>query len=295
MAVPPAHTGYAFPGLANLHRDIYPNIDASKNQSLSQPGKVVLITGAGRGIGRSIALQYAAASVACIILCARTGSELDALESSIEEISTAVRVIKMQLDVTSEEAVKSCLEKVKAKEGRLDVLINNAGVSDDWVPIPQTKPTEWWKTLEVNLKGPYLFLQAFLPLMTETAKTSGTTADVVNITSIGANVVHPGASAYQISKLAVVRLTEFVQAEYGGEGINAIAVHPGGVLTELANGILALIDTPELCGGFVVWLTKGGRTWLGGRYVSATWDVDKLEQMRYEIVQEDKLKPRMVV
>jgi hypothetical protein len=56
-----------------------------------------------------------------------------------------------------------------------------------------------------------------------------------------------------------------------------------------------MTDTPELCGGFVVWLTKGQRTWLGGRYVSATWDVEELEAMKDDIVQDDKLKQRLVV
>ncbi|KAF2474884.1 NAD(P)-binding protein, partial [Lindgomyces ingoldianus] len=112
----PPHTGYAFPGLSNIHASIYPAIDTSTNPSLSQPGKVVLITGAGRGIGRSIALQYATASVSCLILCARTNSELDEVESRAKEINPSVRVMKFQLDVTSESAVKACFEAVRAAE-----------------------------------------------------------------------------------------------------------------------------------------------------------------------------------
>ena len=59
--------------------------------------------------------------------------------------------------------------------------------------------------------------------------------------------------------------------------------------------VVVLIDTPELCGGFTVWLTKGARTWLAGRYVSVTWDVEKLESMKEEIVAGDKLRVKMVV
>ena len=61
------------------------------------------------------------------------------------------------------------------------------------------------------------------------------------------------------------------------------------------NWFIDLVDTPELCGGFTVWLTKGARTWLGGRYVAATWDAEKLDSMRKEIVAGDKLKVKMVV
>ncbi|ORX91593.1 hypothetical protein BCR34DRAFT_280405 [Clohesyomyces aquaticus] len=297
----PPITGFDFPGIDNLHNDIYPAIDARTNHSLSQPGKVVLITGAGRGIGRSIALQYAAASVSSIILCARTSSELDEVESSIKAIDTRVRVTKFQLDVTSEEAVSNCSNQVKAVEGRLDVLVNNAGATDPWLPIAQTNPKAWWKTLEVNLKGPYLLLHAFLPLLVDTAKANNTAVDVINVASIGAHVISYGASAYIASKIAVLRLTESVNAEYGDQGVNAISVHPGGVVTDLSKAAESemlntfLNDTPDLAGGFVVWLTAAARTWLAGRYVSATWDVERLDSMKDEIVEKDKLLERLVV
>jgi NAD(P)-dependent dehydrogenase (short-subunit alcohol dehydrogenase family) len=221
-------SGYAFVGTENLHNDIYPLIDASKNKDLNQSGKVVLITGAGRGIGRAIALQYAHAQVASIILCARTGSELDEVESSIRKIT---------LDVTNESAVKECADAVKKSEGRLDILINNAGASEPWVPLGESKPNNWWNTLEVNLKGPYLLLHAFLPLLVETAKANQSVVDVVNMSSIGANVVFHDCSGYGISKLALSRLTEFASVEYGAEGVNVISMHPGGVLTKLAENV----------------------------------------------------------
>jgi NAD(P)-dependent dehydrogenase (short-subunit alcohol dehydrogenase family) len=229
----PPTTGYAFPGVSNLHGDIYPAINASINPSLSQPGKVVLITGAGRGIGRSIALQYAHASVAGLILCARTLHQLDEVEALIKSTNYNIRVLKLVADVTREEDVNMCVEAVKVGFGRLDILVNNAGYSAPWVSITDGKPSEWWNNLEVNLKGPYLFLHAFLPLLVETAMKTRTVVDVVNMSSIGAHAIVSGASAYQISKLALCRLTEFVNVEYGEKGVNAITLHPGGVLTEM--------------------------------------------------------------
>ncbi|KAF1964849.1 NAD(P)-binding protein [Bimuria novae-zelandiae CBS 107.79] len=299
MTTPPAHYGYGFVGYQNLHNDIYPAITASITPALQQPGKVVLVTGAGRGIGRSIALQYAHASVAAIVLCARTSSELDEVAVSIQKINSTIRVHKRPIDVTKDDAVKTLAQDVQRDEGRLDILVNNAGASAPWVHLTASDSSSWWNTFEVNLKGSYLFLQAFLSLLVLTAEKGNTTVDVVNVSSMGAHVVSPGASAYQISKLAVLRLSEFVNVEYGAKGVNTVSLHPGGVPTALGTQEESirpyLIDTAELCGGFVVWLTAEPRTWLAGRYVSATWDVDVLESMRDGIVKEDKLKMFMSV
>ena len=202
-------SGYAFVGFENLHNDIYPAISAATNTSLHQPGKVVLITGAGRGIGRATALQYAHANVSTIILAARTASQLDEVETAIKEINTSVKVIKAPLDVASETDVQALADKVQTAEGRLDVLINNAGTSEPWVPLVESEPAKWWSTFEINLKAPYLLSRAFLPLLLRTAEAQGG-VHLVNVTSIGANVVLPSASGYMTSKLALLRLTQFL-------------------------------------------------------------------------------------
>lgn len=108
--------------------------------------------------------------------------------------------------------------------------------------------------------------------------------------------------AAQTSKFALLRLTEFLDVEYGaqGSGLISIAVHPGSVPTELAFTMsedrhAALIDTPALAADTLVWVCKERRAWLAGRYVSCTWDMPELEAKREEIVREDKLKMRMVV
>lgn len=119
------------------------------------------------------------------------------------------------------------------------------------------------------------------------------------MTSIGALGMIPGASAYMTCKLALLRLSEFVNAEYGDKGIVCVGMHPGGIMTELSEGKKELEgklhDTVELAGGFTVWLTAENREWLSGRYVAATWDVEKLESMKEEIVEGGKLTVKMVV
>jgi len=224
---------------------------------------------------------------ATIIICARTASELDEVEARIKETNAKVTVKKETLNVTDGAAVKALAQSVEQSFGRLDILINNAGLSRPWEPVGETDPEDYWQVLEVNLHGPLLLTHAFLPLLVKTAETQKTHVNVMNVTSIGAVMVSPGGSSYGIAKLALQRLSEFIGAEYGDKGVNIVGLHPGGVVTKLANVIEEikdfLIDTPELCGGFVVWLSSQQRDYLNGRYVSATWDVEKLESMKKEM------------
>jgi len=188
----------------------------------------VLITGSGRSIGRSVALRFAESGVACIILCVRTVSELDEVEESIKKINARVQVRKFVVDITNEKEVVTVAEAVR-KEGRLDVLVNNAGVSNKWESITDGDTNIYMQTWDVNLKGVYLMLKSCLPLMVETAKNHNITVDVINTTSGSAHFIMPGASAYNISKLALTRLSEFVVLEYGEKGVNCLSLHPGKV------------------------------------------------------------------
>jgi NAD(P)-dependent dehydrogenase (short-subunit alcohol dehydrogenase family) len=230
MSAPP-YAGVHF--VNTLHTDIYPAIDPTKMPSLSQPSKAVLITGAGRGIGRSIAFRYAESGVECIILCARTLSGLEEVQSVIHKINSGIKVIKLALDISNEAAVLDAAKTVRETVGKLNVLVNNAGAGDPWRLIADGVADEYWSTFTVNVKGTYLIIKAFLPLLVETAKTTGG-VDIINMTSIGALLTAPTASSYQVSKLAVLRLSEFVMVEYGAQGVNCVAVHPGAVLTELS-------------------------------------------------------------
>lgn len=238
----PPDSGFDFVGLKNLHNDIYPTIDPSQSRTLHQPGKVVLITGAGRGIGRAIAIRYAQAGVRTVILCARTSSELDEVETAIQQTNADVGVKKVTLNVTDSAAVAKLAKEVEQQHGRLDVLVNNAGMSTSWEPLADTDPEAYWKVLEVNLKGPLLLFHAFAPLLVRTVEAQGGHVNVVNVTSIGAVTVAPGSSSYAIAKLALQRMSEFVGLEYGDKGINVVGLHPGGVATKLAGHVKEIQD-----------------------------------------------------
>lgn len=278
--------------ISTQHHDTYPFIAQATHHNHK-----VLITGASRGIGLATAHSFARAGAPSIAIAAR--GPLDTVETAL--LSTAKEaghppptILKLTLDVADDASVAAAAEEVAAKFGHLDILINNAGTSEPWVPIAESDPADWWGCWEVNVKGVYLVMRAFIPLLRK-----GTQKTIVNVSSVGALWVVPGASAYQTGKFAVLRLTEFVMAEYGSEGMLAYAIHPGGVPTELAMGIKALqgllTDTAELAGNAMSWLTQERREWLGGRYVSVTWDMEELLQKREEIVREDKLKTRLAV
>ncbi|GAB7349633.1 hypothetical protein MBLNU459_g0313t3 [Dothideomycetes sp. NU459] len=281
---------------ATIHKDTYPYIS---HTGANLSGKSVFITGASRGIGKETALSFAKAGASKIALGAR--SSLSALETELQEEAkkaghAAPKVLSVKLDVTSAKSVEDAAKQVQGAFGGLDILMNNAGYLESLKPITEGDPDDWWKTYEINIKGPYLCTRSFLPLL---LNTKGGLKTIVNTSSIGAHVISPGLSGYQSTKLALLRVAEFTQEEYKDQGILCYCIHPGGVKTDLATALPQqaidewLIDEPQLAADTVVWLTKERREWLGGRYVSVTWDMEELLGKKDEIVKGDLLKVRM--
>ena len=206
-----------------LHSDSYPAIDSSQ-ANLS--GKKVFICGASKGIGKSITLSFAKAGVSSIAIGAR--SDQASLVKDIGEVAAAAKksapqVLQIKLDVTRQESVDSAAIEVEKQFGRLDIIVNNAGALDS-APIAESDPDTWWNVWAINIRGPYLVTRAFLPLMLK-----GGDKQIVNVSSVGAFHASPGLSAYQTSKLALLRFTEFTNAEYGEQGILAFCIHPGNI------------------------------------------------------------------
>jgi len=274
------------------HSETYPAIDPTK-ADLS--GKVVLITGASKGVGRQIALSFAKAG-ASLAIAARTP-----LSSLSTELLTAAQnagkprpeILELNLDVLDQKSVEKAASLVEKEFGRLDILINNAGYLSEFKPLVETETEEWWRNWEVNVKGVYLVTRALLPLMLK-----GGQKEVINLSSVGALLVTPGASGYQGTKFALLRLTEHLLVDYADQGLLAYCVHPGGVKTELALNMpeslhSGLTTEPGLAGDVLVSLTSEKREWLAGRYISVNWDVPELYSREEEIVKEDKLRMRM--
>ncbi|GAP87437.1 putative short chain dehydrogenase reductase family [Rosellinia necatrix] len=286
----------AVSNLTSVHHDTYPFISPDKTD-LS--GKSVFVAGASKGIGRETALALAKSGCSKIAIGAR--SDLSDLVDEIAKAAAdagkgAPQVVSLHLDVTSEDSVQAAADKVgQAFGGALDVLVCNAGNLEQWLPMAESKPAEWWRTYEINVKGTYLLNRFFIPLLLKSeTKTS------ILTTSYGALGVRPSASGYQSSKFAVCRLAEFIEAEYAAQGLVCFAIHPGGVKTELAHNMpeamwSVLVDEPALPAHTIAWLSRERRPWLNGRFVSVTWDMEELEANKDKIVAGNLLKFRMLV
>ncbi|KAI9660433.1 MAG: hypothetical protein M1821_009783 [Bathelium mastoideum] len=277
-----------------IHHESYSFIDPSR---YSLAGKSVLITGANKGVGRAISLGYARAGASQIAVAARSSvSTEEIFEAAKQAGRPKPHVLTVQLDVTDRKSTELAANVVEREFGKLDILVNNAGYLGKWVPLVQSDPDDWWTNYEVNVKGVYLVSRGFIPLLLKSEFKT-----VVNITSAGALHSFKGASGYQSSKLAMLRFSEFLNVDYGEEGLLAYSVHPGGVVTDLAKNMPAemgprlLTDQAELPGETVPWLTHEKRDWLAGRYISATWDMSDLERRKDEIIKGDLLKVRMAV
>lgn len=140
----------------------------------------------------------------------------------------------LQLDVTDSESVSAAAAELQTLSPKLDVLINNAGFMTPALPVTGASEIEWWKTFEVNLKGIFLMSKYFIPLLTTS---SGGLKTVVNINSYAAHNLRLNASAYGTSKLAVLKFTEFLLVEQSQHGLLAFSVHPGGIMTQLAEAM----------------------------------------------------------
>ncbi|KAI0179445.1 hypothetical protein GGR52DRAFT_307212 [Hypoxylon sp. FL1284] len=258
----------------------------------------VCILGASRDIGANIAYSFAAAGAAAIGICAPQ-SEIDVspIPSKVRDINGSTRLIYLPCDVTVASEVEAFASKMREALGHIDVLVYNAGYFGPWETRTESTPHDFATALDVNCKGLYLAAHYMLPLL-KCGPRPGR-GSVLSICSIGMHSTGgPGANtAYGISKLAQYRFIEMLAATE--PDIFTAAIHPGNVKTEMGKVIPkgmydVLPDDPKLCGSFIIWLVKERRMWLSGRYVSSNWDVDELSSKEAQIVEENKLKMRMV-
>jgi len=190
-------------------------------------GKTALVTGAGRGIGQTLALEFGRQGCN-VVCCSRHQDEIEQTAKLIRE--EGHRALALVVDVTSPKQVKKMVEKAIKKFGRIDILFNNAGSFQAIGGLWEVDPELWWHDVTVNLRGVMLCCQAVLPYMM--AQDEGI---IINMNGGGSTVPLPGGSGYGCSKAAVMRLTDTLarELEKAGSHILVFGMGPGLVRTKM--------------------------------------------------------------
>ena len=187
-------------------------------------GRIALVTGASQGIGRACALELAK-SGAKVALCARNQEKLEQLAGEIKGSGGEAAAFK--LDVGSEDEIKSVVKAVIAQYGKVEILVNNAGITRDQL-VMRMKRADWDDVLTTNLTAPFLLIQAVISSMLK-----GRWGRIINITSIFGQIGQVGQANYSSSKAGLIGLTMSVAREVGSRNITVNAVSPGFIETAM--------------------------------------------------------------
>lgn len=187
-------------------------------------GKVALVTGASKGIGRAIAVAYARAGADVAI----TGRDTDDLARTADAITSHGRRAQVcQVDFLDRDAVSAIPASVAETLGRIDILVNNAAIIHPRIDLEQLDAQLWYDVIEVNLNAAAMLTRHTIPIMRDNGGGA-----ICNISSIGGRTGAKGRSAYRVTKAALISLTESVAAEVWSDGIRVNCICPGGTDTE---------------------------------------------------------------
>lgn len=202
----------------------------------SLQGKNALITGAGKGIGRALAIALAQEGVN-VGLVARTAADLELVADELRAYD--VKTVVATADVADIEAVNAAVAKVKAGLGHIDILINNAGISS-FGSFMELEPERWEQIVKVNLFGPYYMTRAVLPDMLERK-----TGDIVNISSTAGKSGNAVTSAYSASKFALIGMSESLMQEVRKQNIRVTTLTPSTIATDMAKDLKLTDGNPD--------------------------------------------------
>jgi NAD(P)-dependent dehydrogenase (short-subunit alcohol dehydrogenase family) len=264
-----------------------------------------LVTGAGRGIGKTLALRLAAAG-AHVTLTARSTDQIAAVAAEIESNGGQAQAIAT--DVTDPAGVSRVVAAATARFGPISILVNNAGIPGPYGPIGDVDPMQWWDSQKVHALGPLLFMNAVIPGMR--ARGGGRIINIVS--SAGLHPV-PGLSAYAVGKCTAIRLAESVDLEERANGIRVFALQPGTIITDMAHstmsspeaqryipGGIAMLKSRSAadsdadlrrCSDVVALLASGKYDGIAGRYLDIAWDLDRPESFTADVSSTPQLPP----
>ena len=240
-------------------------------------GKVAVVTGGNAGIGEAIAKRFADEG-ASVVVTGRRQQELDRVASVIR--LNKGKVLAVAGSVTDEVHVQDVVRRALDSFGKIDVLVNNAGIGEFGKRLHETDDTVWAKVLDVNLSGVFRMTRAVIPQMQKQGRGS-----IINISSIASLVGLSGLAAYTASKGGLDALTRALAVEYAKEGIRCNVVNPGLIDTPMAAPLMANPDmlqtilaqyairrpgTPAEVANMVLYLASDEAAWVTG----ATFPID---------------------
>ena len=198
-------------------------------------GKVAAVTGGSRGIGYAIARTLAAEGCS-VVITGRNESTLSKSAAQINQLHGPGTVVPLVCDVRDEKSVCALFAEVKRRFGKIDVLVNNAGIIPQPVTVEETKLKMWRDVLDTNLTGPFLCTRAALPMMQEGAT-------IINNLSAAAKRVFPNSATYSAAKSGAFGFTLSLREELIPRGIRVVALMPGATATDMWNQIMP--DAPR--------------------------------------------------
>jgi len=233
-------------------------------------GKVAVVTGGSRGIGRSICVELARAGAHVVVNYA--GNEAKARET-LEEITQAQgRGELKQFDVADEDGVQKAFKEVTDAHGRLDILVNNAGIALDQILL-RVKKEEIERTFATNLAGPLFCAKAAVRVMMKARQ-----GRIINLSSVVAESGNPGQTVYSASKAGIIGLTKSLAREYASRGITANVVAPGFIATDMTASLpeavqkgiveqtpLGRVGRPEEVAAAVLFLASSEASYITGQ------------------------------
>jgi len=255
--------------------------------------QVAIVTGAGRGLGRAIALALAQTGAAVGVV-ARSGAEVAETVGAIGQ--TGGKALAVVADVSDAASVERAARQVEGALGPVDMLVNNAAIMGPLGPMWDADADDWWHSFEVNLRGPYLCSRAVLPGMI--ARGGGR---IVNLATSAATVAVAHMGAYVVAKTALIRFTENLAAELLNSGVSVFAIDPGTVRTAMSAHLLESEagkkwlpwfrklfdkgrDVPaEKAAQLVVQLASGKADALSGHFLGVGDDLRKLLEQAEEV------------
>jgi NAD(P)-dependent dehydrogenase (short-subunit alcohol dehydrogenase family) len=245
-------------------------------------GRVAIVTGGGRGIGRAIAGALAQEG-ARLVVAARTLSEVE--ETAAQIRGRGGRAMAVRADVSEPAEVEALVDVARGEFSGLDVLVNNAGIQGPIGSLMENDPDEWLRAIRVNLGAVFLCCRAVLPTMIGQRR-----GKIINLSGGGATSPRPRFSAYSVAKAGIVRLTETLAEELKSHNVQVNAIAPGAVYTSMTESVLtagtaagerALADarrvkmeeaSPRAAAALAVFLASDESNVLTGRLISAVWD-----------------------